>query len=1312
MRHRLGLAACAASLVALTVVLYAAPQPRLDRVTPSPIPTSESIQTMALGGSKFQIGMRAQIRETSVQAFRPAGTVTVESSTVARWDWIPDVPGSYILRVANPDNKYSGTLTILVSPAKPPPPGLVATCPTVPPVASPDGNPVPVTFPSASASGGTPPYGPFAYAPPSGSSFPVGTTQVTATVTDAAKAQASCSFPVQVTYTKPDPIPPASLCASGPISLTEDITLTGSVSLLLVGSASSPCVVNGNGHRIIVADTSGTKTVTIDYAVLNGLGSATTNWLGGVTGSGYAYFNGGSVSVRHTTFRNSGAWNLYTTNGTTVAIEDNTVEANQAIPILEQPTISWLTEQGNSVVAKSFKRNRMRGLAIDVGSPNWTVGGSPADGNVCVGKRCGISARSTVSGLISYNYSAVDMAVTPDHVYWSQITNGGPFGAGVTVEHNVFRGAHWVVNVPDGRVNDNVLAHAHGHNFVQLGTGGRLDRNILTTPFPAVAAYPNNAIPVMHAVGVFRPTDSLAFLDTVLDARGPDWPSVDFYVGDPAATLTHTGTRKITSGADARGPLPIGSGQSGNVSANQAGFPFDDEDVYAGIYGVADILAYYRWVTAPPGSGGTPPVIAATNKRPVVRAGPSFSVASGATAYLWGYGADDGLPTQRLSFAWSKVSGPGTVTFADVVDPNTTATAPDGAYVIRLTATDGVLTSTSDASITFGTSPQARVIWQSAVDRAKVKAAANDPDWVTIKGQADRLLTYAVPPYHRDLNPPNSINYLWQGSGWYDAVVPLALAYQVTGNAAYAAKVREVVAVMVAAGVTPIQIDNGYPTRSAGFALAVAKSWTGETWTAAETAAAAALMQTWHDWVSVSAWQAANPTAASNYFGGHLLGIGLGGQVFGLAPVAAHWRTLYVDKIQAAFETGIFRGGYPAESFNYGPAHFQRVLWYALAMRDLTGEDLVGDKANKIVQSFAEHRKPGRWRYSDEGIFSGAVTGIITKDVPTVLTSLATPPFNGYAKYFLDTMAPSGTPFYNHEAVPLVRLLFLDQSVAALDYRTVFPTARVSPGDYHLLWRSSWEDDATWISFAGNARVLGGGATQRCAGHIAIQVGDDYLFVNSGMWRGVSGVSGEPHAFDDRSKRCNTLIYPHQWNAAYDGGQGYWGGEKIIASEIAASYAYMVSELTSAYHGEGGSGLTNLTRHVRSTVVLQDNSVVVREDVEGPEPKVVAWHAPLNAFSLTPTGAVATVGQSKVTVTSPTHPTFFVEIDTASDSDLRPLTSRLETREAASKAIVLTVLQPTAASATPSPVGPFVNGSITVGNQTVTFDAAGIPTVQ
>ena len=94
----------------------------------------------------------------------------------------------------------------------------------------------------------------------------------------------------------------------------------------------------------------------------------------------------------------------------------------------------------------------------------------------------------------------------------------------------------------------------------------------------------------------------------------------------------------------------------------------------------------------------TPP----TNLAPVVSAGTNQTITLPAGASLNGSVTDDGLPTGAVvTSAWTKFSGPGTVTFANAASAVTTATFDQaGPYVLRLTASDTLLSAFADVTIT------------------------------------------------------------------------------------------------------------------------------------------------------------------------------------------------------------------------------------------------------------------------------------------------------------------------------------------------------------------------------------------------------------------------------------------------------------------------------------------------------------------------------------------------------------------------------------------------------------------------------------
>ncbi len=86
------------------------------------------------------------------------------------------------------------------------------------------------------------------------------------------------------------------------------------------------------------------------------------------------------------------------------------------------------------------------------------------------------------------------------------------------------------------------------------------------------------------------------------------------------------------------------------------------------------------------------------NRPPVVSAGPDLSVNLPDSLDLRGTASDDGLPAgSTLSRQWTKVSGPGAISFATPALASTTAAfSAAGTYHIRFTASDGILSSSDD----------------------------------------------------------------------------------------------------------------------------------------------------------------------------------------------------------------------------------------------------------------------------------------------------------------------------------------------------------------------------------------------------------------------------------------------------------------------------------------------------------------------------------------------------------------------------------------------------------------------------------------
>jgi hypothetical protein len=91
------------------------------------------------------------------------------------------------------------------------------------------------------------------------------------------------------------------------------------------------------------------------------------------------------------------------------------------------------------------------------------------------------------------------------------------------------------------------------------------------------------------------------------------------------------------------------------------------------------------------------------NQSPTAFAGADQTITLPAAATLNGSANDDGLPMppSLLTLTWSKISGPGTVTFANASALNTTASfSTAGTYVLRLTASDSASSASDDLTVT------------------------------------------------------------------------------------------------------------------------------------------------------------------------------------------------------------------------------------------------------------------------------------------------------------------------------------------------------------------------------------------------------------------------------------------------------------------------------------------------------------------------------------------------------------------------------------------------------------------------------------
>ena len=170
-------------------------------------------------------------------------------------------------------------------------------------------------------------------------------------------------------------------------------------------------------------------------------------------------------------------------------------------------------------------------------------------------------------------------------------------------------------------------------------------------------------------------------LDNVNGNINPFAVSIGFRLGDSdnSGTLTLPDVSRVKAR----------SGQA----ASTANFTYDVNT--SGIVSAADIAAVKRRSRL-------------FNSPPVVNAGGSQVITLPGTATLNGTAADDGLPDLPgvMTILWSRLSGPFTVTFGNATALSTSASfGGPGSYVLRLTASDGQLSGSSDVAMTVNPGP-------------------------------------------------------------------------------------------------------------------------------------------------------------------------------------------------------------------------------------------------------------------------------------------------------------------------------------------------------------------------------------------------------------------------------------------------------------------------------------------------------------------------------------------------------------------------------------------------------------------------------
>ncbi len=349
--------------------------------------------------------------------------------------------------------------------------------------------------------------------------------------------------------------------------------------------------------------------------------------------------------------------------------------------------------------------------------------------------------------------------------------------------------------------------------------------------------------------------------------------------------------------------------------------------------------------------------------------------------------------------------------------------------VVALTATIGY------ADPVFSTHPRL-LLSMAEKTRLLARKNANEPSWQALKASADALATLPVGQYKsatRNTSPPGTIYYSYQGEGWYDAALPLGMAYQMTGDIKYSNKLIELVQEMIRAqsdpdnqpptALLPIRPDNYYPARNLMSVLALIYDYCYDQLSASLKSQMVTLMNNYYDDTSVNGYQAQNYSWAAdgNFFGGHLYGVAMMGYAsFGDNPRAQEmieWARIRFDgttapavppaKIPLAWRTQCFeggqrpavsldylgpnitgnpfKGGFDFQAWSYGSEEYSRMIDYMLIVKSATGEDIITPRMSWFSQILRAEKHalfPNHFMIDPTGDWGGFQGAVIPMTLP------------------------------------------------------------------------------------------------------------------------------------------------------------------------------------------------------------------------------------------------------------------------------------------------------------------------------------------
>ena len=483
-----------------------------------------------------------------------------------------------------------------------------------------------------------------------------------------------------------------------------------------------------------------------------------------------------------------------------------------------------------------------------------------------------------------------------------------------------------------------------------------------------------------------------------------------------------------------------------------------------------------------------------------------------------------------------------------------TAGSTPGAYTVAAASVQDPTRSASTGVtiITQTSSDRPRLILDAGtVATLRSRAQANTPEWTALKRLCDSMVGGSVnfPDGPGYTDNPNDIGEGYQGSGYFDALMPLGVCYQTAKSfdpaaaSKYGAKGVAILAAMsdpahqVVDGTPIVDRDDGYGIRFYGVTMGIGYDWFHDLLgPALQTQLQNALAAWIHAFENDSQIAFEYEHVLGNYYAGYYSAKCMAAlAVQGDNPLGDTWWTdwynhQHLQRVVPYYALNMAGGGWPEGFANYGPLSTRNMSLPMLAVRTAKGLDLI-----HAAQPFPFPLDQGRWimnftwpsrdmiddrdgahSNSSDTIWPGA-------GEPNTYSFLA-----GYLALWNDPLAPAMHRYARDAKAALAReglgpdewieFLFWDNSAPEADYASD-ATSYATTGIAEVAARSDWSNTAAWMSFRTGPYVNNPGAGHQGfdAGSLALVRGKSPLLVNAGTWimHNPNGDPGENAQYDD-----------------------------------------------------------------------------------------------------------------------------------------------------------------------------------------------------